>query len=356
MSSTNQVKIGVVGVGTISELHLNAYKNNPNVRIEAICDLNEERAKATAAKYGAPQAFSDYHRMFAEAGLDGVSICTWNNTHEPIAIAALQAGLHVLLEKPLSTTVEAALRIEEAVRSTGRKLQVGYVRRYDNNAQLVKQFADAGEFGEFYYAKASSIRRVGNPGGWFTDKERSGGGPVIDIGVHVVDLCWYLMGRPKPVSVSANTYRKLGNRANVKHMTSYKAADYDASRNTVEDMANAIIRFEGGASLLLEASFTLHAKENKTTISLFGDKGGVEIDPALAIVTEKHDTILNVTPQTDHPGFHLESAFQNEINHFVDCVRTGAEPISPVSDGVAVMKMLCGIYESAEKGEEIRLS
>jgi predicted dehydrogenase len=137
-------------------------------------------------------------------------------------------------------------------------------------------------------------------------------------------------------------------------MSSYRAADYDASRNSVEDMANAIIRFDNGASLLLEASFTLHAKENKTTINLFGDRGGVEIDPVLNFVTEKHDTVLNITPQTDHPGFHLDSAFQNEIDHFIDCILTGEPPISPVSDGVEIMKILCGIYESAAKGEEIR--
>jgi predicted dehydrogenase len=350
----DKVKIGIVGVGTISELHLNAYRNNKQVQIYAICDLNEERAMKTADHYGAVKTYTDYHKMFAEGEIDAVSICTWNNTHEPIAVAALQAGLDVLLEKPLSTTVEAALRIEEAVRSSGRMLQVGYVRRYDNNARLVKEFVEQGEFGELYYARASSIRRIGNPGGWFADAERSGGGPVIDIGVHVIDLCWYLMGRPKVKSISANTYSKLGNRANVKHLTSYRAADYDASRNTVEDMANAIIRFDNGASLLLEASFTLHAKENKTTINLFGDRGGVEIDPALSFVTEKNNTILNITPQTDHPGFHLDSAFQNEIDHFIDCILTGEQPISPVADGVEVMKMLCGIYESAAKGEEVR--
>ncbi|MFC4597095.1 Gfo/Idh/MocA family protein [Cohnella hongkongensis] len=349
-----KVRIGIVGVGTISELHLNAYRNNAKAAISAVCDLNAERARATAARYGASRVFTDYNEMFASGAVDAVSICTWNNMHEPIAVAALKAGVDVLLEKPLSTTVEEALRIQEAVAASGRKLMVGYVRRYDGNAQLVKQFADNGEFGGFYYAHASSLRRIGNPGGWFADKSRSGGGPVIDIGVHVIDLCWYLMGKPKVKSISANTYSRLGSRSNVRRLSSYRAADYEASRNTVEDMANAMIRFENGASLLLEASFTLHAKENQTTIRLHGDKGGVEIDPRLVLTTEKHDTILNALPQTDHPGFHLESAFQNEIDHFVDCVLNDREPLSPVSDGVEMMRILCGVYESADKGEEIR--
>lgn len=348
------LKIGIVGAGSISELHLNAYRNNPHVQIHAVCDLNETRAKLAADKYGATKIYTDYQQMFSEAGIDAVSICTWNHSHDFIAIAAVNAGIDVLLEKPLSTSVDAALKIEEAVNTSGQILQVGYVRRYDNNALLVKQFADLGEFGSFYYARASSIRRIGNPGGWFADKERSGGGPVIDIGVHVVDLCWYLMGRPKVKSISANTYNKLGNRANVKHLSSYHAADYAAASNSVEDMANALIRFENGASLLLDASFTLHAKENKTTIQLYGDKGGVEVDPELSFITEKHDTILNATPQTDHSGFHVDSAFQNEIDHFIDCVIHRTQPISPVADGVEIMRILCGIYESAAKGEEIR--
>lgn len=350
----SRIKIGIVGVGTISEMHLNAYLGNPDVQIHAICDLNIDRARAMAQRYGAAEAYADYREMFAASGIAAISICTWNNTHEPIAVAALQAGLDVLIEKPLCTTVEAALRMEAAVQETGRMLQIGYVRRFDNNARLVKRFADAGEFGSFYYGRASSIRRIGNPGGWFADKERSGGGPVIDIGVHVIDLLWYLMGRPEVASISANTYSKLGNRANVEHLSSYRAADYDASRNTVEDMANAVIRFENGTSILLEASFTLHAKENATSIGLFGDKGGVEIDPELLFVTEKLNTVLNTTPQTDHRGFHLDSAFQNEIDHFVECVKTGSQPISPVSDGVEMMKILCGIYESAAKGAEVR--
>jgi predicted dehydrogenase len=164
-----------------------------------------------------------------------------------------------------------------------------------------------------------------------------------------------MMGKPKVKSVSGNTYRKLGNRSNVQHLSFYKAADYDAAHNTVEDAANALIRFENGASLMVDVSFTLHAKMNEGSIRLYGEKGGFEIDPELVIVSEKYDTILNVQPQTDSSAFRVEAAFQGEIDHFIDCVRTGKQPISPVEDGVEMMKMLCGIYESAAKGEEVRL-
>jgi predicted dehydrogenase len=243
--------------------------------------------------------------------------------------------------------------VEDAVRKSGKVLQVGFVRRYASNTQTLKKFIDNGDLGEIYYAKASCLRRLGNPGGWFADKERSGGGPLIDLGVHVIDICWYLMGRPKVKSVSGNTYNRLGNRANVKNLSFYKAADYDAGQNTVEDLANALIRFENGASLLVDVSFTLHTKKDELRVSIHGDKGGAELEPELAIITEKHDTILNMTPQVDNLSFDFATGFQNEINHFVDSVFGRKATLSPVEDGVEMMKILCGIYESSEKGCEV---
>jgi predicted dehydrogenase len=350
----SKLHIGIIGAGSISDMHLQAYQKNDQAQIYAICDLNEERAQEKAEKYGAVRVYGDYRDLLADSAVDAVSICTWNNTHAEISIAALRAGKHVLVEKPLCLTVEEACRVQEAVRETGKVLLVGFVRRYDTNAQLMRRFIDNGDFGEIYYAKASSIRRLGNPGGWFADKERSGGGPLIDIGVHVIDLCWYLMGRPKVVSVSGNTYSKLGNRSHLKNLSFYKAADYDATLNSVEDMANAMIRFENGASLMVDVSFTLHAKQNETIVKLFGEKAGLELEPALAIVSEKYDTILNMVPQTDNKSLDVAAAFRNEVRHFIECCTTGKAPISPVEDGLEMMKILCGIYESAEKGQEIR--
>lgn len=350
-----KLKIAVIGAGSISDEHLKAYRNHPDVEIYAICDINEERARLKGAKYGASNIFSSYQELLADREIDAVSVCTWNVSHAEISIAALDAGKHVLVEKPLCKTVEEALLMQEAVKRSGKLLQVGFVRRYDANVQMLRSFLDKGEFGDIYYAKASSLRRLGNPGGWFADIERSGGGPLIDIGVHMIDLCWYLMGKPKVKSVSGNTYRKLGNRADIQHLSFYKAADWDPATNTVEDLANALIRFDNGASLMVDVSFSLHIKEDERSVKLYGDKGGFEIDPSLLMVTEKHNTILNIVPQVDHASLDVDSAFQNEINHFIDCVQTGQQPLSPVDDGVELMKILCGIYESAAKGVEVIL-
>ncbi|MBN2981695.1 MULTISPECIES: Gfo/Idh/MocA family protein [Cohnella] len=349
----SQIGIGVIGLGSISEMHLKSYRNNPDARLVAVCDLNEERAREKADKYGVPHVYTDYREMLKNPDIDAISVCTWNNTHALFAVAALDAGKHVLVEKPLCKTVEEALDIEAAVKRSGKQLQVGFVRRYGSNTQIVRSFMESGELGEIYYAKTSCIRRLGNPGGWFGDIQRSGGGPLIDVGVHVIDLCWYLMGRPKVKSISGNAYNKLGNRANVRNLNYYKAADYDAALNTVEDMANALIRFENGASLYVDVSFSLHAKKDELTVKLYGTKGGVELEPELTFVLEKENTILNAVPQINHLTFDFASGFQAEIDHFIAVCQGSKETLSPVEDGVEMMKILCGVYESARLGKEI---
>lgn len=348
-----RLKVGIIGTGGISDIHMSAYAANPEAELYAFCDLNEERATRKAEKYGVSRIYTDYNKMLADPELDAVSICTWNNGHAPIGIAAIKAGKHVLVEKPLCMTIEEALEVEKAVRASDRVLQVGFVRRYGNNTKIVKQFIESGDMGEIYYAKASCLRKIGNPGGWFADLERSGGGPLIDLGVHVIDLTWYLMGRPKVKSVSGNTYKKLGNRSNIQNLSYYKSSDYDPNRNDVEDLANALIRFENGASLLVDVSFTLHAKQDEIAVKVYGEKGGAELEPELLLVTEKHDTILNIHPQVDSLSFDFKSGFGNEINHFVNSCLGRTETLSPVEDGVEMMKILCGIYESAKLGREI---
>ncbi len=347
-----KLKIGVIGAGSLSESHLGAYKQNPNVEIFAICDLIEERAKAKAETYNIEHVYTDYHEMLQNPELDAISIVTWNNTHKEISVAALDAGKHVLCEKPLCMNHEEALEIKAATERSDKKFMVGYVRRHASNAVILKDFIDKGTLGEIYYAKASILRRLGNPGGWFSDKSRSGGGPLIDLGVHIIDLSWYLMGRPKVKSVSANTYSKLGNRSNVKSLAFYKAADY-SPENDVEDLANALIRFDNGSSLMVDVSFSLHLKNEQSSVAVFGDKGGAEVEPNLTIVHEANDIILNSSPQINHPSFNFPEGFQNEINHFVNCCLTGEEPIGGIDDGVEMMKILTAIYESAEKQQEI---
>ncbi|MEU7865143.1 Gfo/Idh/MocA family oxidoreductase, partial [Nonomuraea sp. NPDC049141] len=294
--------------------------------------------------------------LHAYTEIDAVSICTWNDSHAEIATAALDAGKHVLVEKPLSRTAGETEALVEAVERSGRHLEVGFVRRFGANAKVLKSFVDSGLLGDVYHARATNIRRLGNPGGWFADHKRSGGGPLIDIGVHVLDLCWYFMGTPRAVTVSAVTHARLGNRANVTSLSRYKVADYDPTRSDVEDFAAAFIRFDNGASLTLETSYSLHALEDRLEVAVFGERGGAELEPQLRIATEMHDTVLNVGPQIDHLSFDFAEGFANEIAHFVALCLGEAEQVAPVSHGTEIMRMLDGIYESARAGHEIRLS
>ncbi|GEN56159.1 oxidoreductase [Halolactibacillus alkaliphilus] len=349
------LNVGVVGVGSISQFHIDAYLNNPEVNLVAFCDINESRLKEKARKLGVSKTFTNYQDLLNDATIDAISICTWNNTHAEIAKQALLKGKHVLVEKPLSMDVATAEELVDVQKQSGKVLQVGFVRRHAEKSKVVKSFVDNGGFGDFYYAKASYLRRLGNPGGWFSDINKSGGGPLIDLGVHMVDLCWYLMGKPKPISVTGNTYKRLGNRSHIKNLSFYQASDYDPNVNDVEDLANALIRFENGASMFLETSFTLHASKDETKVTLFGDKGGVEVEPDLTFVTEENNTILNTVPQIDQDINDFGRNFQNQINHFVDCCLHGKENIAPVQDGVAVMKILKAIYQSAEENREIYL-
>jgi predicted dehydrogenase len=350
-----RVRIGVIGTGSIAQFHLDAYAKNPEVELVAVSDLNLDRARAAAEKFGARRAYGDPNELLADPEIDAVSICTWNDSHALWAIAAITAGKHVLVEKPMSRTYEEASALQQAAEASDRILQVGFVRRHSPNAMVLKTFIDNGDLGQIYYAKASVIRRAGNPGGWFADKTISGGGPLIDVGVHVVDLCWYLMGSPKAVAVSANLYRHLGNRSHITTMPRYLVSDYDPTTNTVEDMVNALVRFENGASMLVEASYSLHATKDSIGVSVYGDEGGADLEPELQVATERYGSVVNLIPQISSPTFELEPAFANEIANFVDTIRGKAQSIAPVSHGAEITKILESIYASAEAGREILL-
>ena len=208
----DKLKVGIIGTGGISECHVSGYKELENVEIYAMCDINEERVKEKTEKHGVERVFTDYNEMLDKCELDAVSVCTWNNSHAPISIAALKKGVNVLCEKPMAMNAGEALEMKQAAEDSGKLLMIGFVRRHGNDCAILKDFIEAGDLGDIYYTKANYIRRNGNPGGWFSDKSRSGGGPLIDLGVHVIDLVRYLSGNPKPVSVYGAVYNKLGNR------------------------------------------------------------------------------------------------------------------------------------------------
>lgn len=352
-----KIKVGVIGTGGISNEHIRAYLRNEHVELYALCDIKEERVKSMAQKYGVPaeRAFTDMADLLALPEIDAVSVCTWNSAHAPCTIAALKAGKYVLCEKPMALNANEALEMQQAAERAGKLLQIGFVRRFGNDCATVKDFIDAGDFGALYYARATYLRRNGCPGGWFGDQSRSGGGPLIDLGVHVIDLVRFLMGNPKPVSVYGATFQKLFNRPQIKKQGGYAAADQsDHDPFDVEDLATAMIRFDNGAVLQVEAAFSLNTEKDSGAIELFGTKAGAKLDPQVHLYSEMNGYLVNVGFDND-TSLSFDGLFANEIDHFVDCVRGQAECITPAADGVILMRLLDAIYESGRTGHEVVL-
>ncbi|MEQ2129724.1 Gfo/Idh/MocA family oxidoreductase [Caldanaerobacter subterraneus KAk] len=349
-----KTKIAIIGNGSISHVHMAAYKKLSNVEVVANCDINEERAKEFSQKYDIPRYYTDYNEMFKKEKLDGVSICTWNNVHAPATIAALKAGANVLCEKPLALNAKEAEEMVRVSKETGKLLMVGFVRRFGVNTEVLKQKIDKGDLGKIYYAKTGVLRRVGNPGGWFSDKKRSGGGPLIDLGVHMIDLARYLMGKPKAVSVMGSSYDLVGPRSNIKGIQIYKSVDY-SDYNDVEDFAVGFIKFDNGATLVVETSWAQHIKKDKIYLEIYGSKAGASLEPELEIYTEQNDYLVDEKPVIDPQFFDFQAMFDREIQHFIDCIENGTPCISPAEDGLELMKILDAIYKSAETGHEVSI-
>ena len=350
------LRIGVIGTGNIAETHLQAYKKNPDAEIYALCDLDEPLLKKRGEQFGVQRLFTNYADLLKLPEIDAVSVCTWNSQHAPVTIAALEAGKHVLCEKPMATSAAEAEMMLKTARKSGKLLMIGFVRRFGNDCDVLKEFIDRGDLGEIYYVKASYLRRHGNPGGWFGDKTRSGGGPLIDLGVHVIDLTRYLMGNPDPVSVYGATFRKLLDRKNLKTRPGYLSAgatDHDVC--DVEDLASAMIRYDNGAVVTVEASFSLNLQKPTGSIELFGTKAGARLDPSLELYSEWNGHMTNISLETP-TALSFSGLFENEINHFVRCVSEGIPCRNPAEDGVTLMRILDAVYESARTGHEVVFS
>ncbi|NMA84566.1 MAG: Gfo/Idh/MocA family oxidoreductase [Epulopiscium sp.] len=347
-----KIKVGIIGAGSISHMHTTSYKKLDNVEVIAVCDIDEERAKAYAEQYNIPQVFTDHHEMLKLEELDAVSVTTWNNGHAPLSIDALKAGKHVLCEKPLAMNAKQAEEMVQVAKESGKLLMVGFVRRFGENTKILKEAIEQEQLGDVYYAKTGCIRRWGNPGGWFSDFERSGGGPVIDLGVHMIDLVRYLNGKPKAISVTASTFNKLGMKPEMKGIGKYYSADY-STHNDVEDGATALIKFDNGLTLFFETSWVMHVKQDELYLQLYGDKAGAQMEPTIEFYGEQNNYFTSTTPLVDPNTYGFESNFNREIAHFIDCLVNDTPCLNPAEDGLELMKILDAIYESAKTGREV---
>ncbi|MBE6594926.1 MAG: Gfo/Idh/MocA family oxidoreductase [Ruminococcaceae bacterium] len=353
-----KIKIAVVGVGSISGMHIKSYLANESVEVYAFCDINEKRLKYQGERYGVTRLYTDEAEMLAALPeIDAVSVCTWNSAHAPCTIMALNAGKHVLCEKPMATNVEDAEAMLAAAKKNGKLLMIGFVRRFGQDADTVMDLIEAGSLGEIYYAKAQNIRRNGAPGGWFGDKSRSGGGPLIDLGVHSIDLVRYLLGKPRAVSVYGSTFTKLGNRSDLKVKKSYTSVSSKGTADVYdcEDLATAMVRFDNGTVLSVEMSFSLNVGKTENSIQLFGVESGVHMESEVQVFGQMNG-YLSDTSLGKSTGLDVDEAFRREIDHFVACLCDEQTVCrAPAEDGVELMRILTAIYQSAECGHEVTL-
>jgi predicted dehydrogenase len=349
------VRIGVIGAGTVSKHHMEAYAKLKDVKVEVVCDLNEERARKAASTYSISRAVTD-HRQLLNEKLDAVSICTWNNTHASLTIDCLRAGVNVICEKPPAMNTSQAVDMLNESKKSKKLLMIGFTKRFTSKLIAVKKLVDDGVLGNIYSARAAFLRRAGNPGGWFADIKRSGGGPLIDLGVHNIDQARFLMGKPKVKTVSAVTYSKLGLRGNITEPARWLSADFNPKTpSTVEDQTTAFIRFDNGASLAVDVSYSQHRDtDEQVYLDLYGDKAGVSLEPKLVISSESNDCLTDTFPWVAEDVY--QKPFDRELSHFIDCVRDGATCLNPPEDGVEIMRILDGIYESARLNREVQIS
>ena len=355
---TKIIKAGVVGCGGIANgKHFPAIKKNGKIELVAFCDLIKERAEKAKEEYGTPDArvYTDYTELVKE-DVDVVYVLTPNNAHAPVSIAAMKAGKHVMCEKPMAKTYAEAKEMVKTAKETGKILTIGYQNRYRADSQYLKSACEADELGEIYYAKAHAIRRRAVPTwGVFIDEEKQGGGPLIDIGTHALDLTLWMMNNYEPASVTGSTYRKLADQT----QTGNAWGDWDPKKFTVEDSAFGFIKMKNGATIVLEASWALNSLDvDEAKTSLCGTKAGADMKDGLRINRVHHGRQCVEKPDLGAGGVAFydgteEKPADIEAEVFYNAVAKGTPLTVEPEQALVVTQLLEAIYESAKTGKTI---
>jgi len=343
-------RVGFIGAGGIAHTHAKYYKGIDGVEMVAAADVSEKSLEKFKKEFPSVQTFTDYKEMLSKGPeLDAVSICTPNGLHAENSITASNAGLHVLCEKPMAMNAKEGQAMIDAAKKAKKELIVAFQYRFQSNSRMIRKQVDAGVFGKIMYARAQALRRRGIPNwGVFGRKELQGGGPMIDIGVHILECTHYMMGAPRPIAATGNTWTWFGNKpSDVVSMW----PNWDYKTYNVEDMAVGMIRFDNGAMLTIEASFVAHIEKDIWNTTLFGEKAGCNWD-ANQIFKDDNGYMTNANVAyvgKQDPEFH----FQEKIKHFVGVCKGERPNDCPAEHGLMVQKMLDGVYESAKKGKEV---
>ena len=354
----DKVRIGIIGCGGIANgKHMPSLKKQPNAEMVAFCDIIEERAQKALKEFGAEGAkcYTDYKELLKDETIDIVHVCTPNREHSFITVDALEAGKHVMCEKPMAINGEEAQKMLDAARRTGKKLTIGYQNRYRPDSWYLKRACEADELGEIYYAKAHAVRRRGVPTwGVFIDEYEQGGGPLIDIGTHALDLTLWMMNNYQPKLVVGSVFKKLGGQKECGNTW----GDWDAEKITVEDSAFGFIVMKNGATVSLESSWALNMLDTREACTLLcGTNAGIDMNNGVRINGVRGGKLYELHPALDGKGVDFydasgeEAPADREARLWIDAVINDKTPVVTPEQAYCVSRILNGIYESAKTGE-----
>ena len=355
----DKVRIGIIGCGGIANnKHMPALHRLPDVELVAFCDIIVERAEKAAKEYGIEGAkvYEDYKELLKDETIDVVHVLTPNREHSFITVDALEAGKHVMCEKPMAINTEEAQKMLDAAKRTGKKLTIGYQNRYRPDSWYLKRACDNGDLGEIYYAKAHAIRRRAVPTwGVFLNEEEQGGGPLIDIGTHALDLTLWTMNNYEPKMVVGSVYKKLGDQRE----SGNAWGDWDPEEFTVEDSAFGYIVMKDGATIVLESSWALNSLDvDEAKTSLCGTKAGADMKGGLRInkVQYGKQVVENVNLEAGGVAFFDGGAAEPqdiEARMWINAVKNDTDVVVKPEQAIVVTKILEAIYQSAREGKPV---
>ena len=348
-----KLKVGIIGAGAISRDHCRGVTRHPDAEMAAVADLSEKRASALQQEFGMARAYTRWRDLVRDRELDAVVVALPNALHAPVAIAALQAGKHVLLEKPFALSLAQAQAVVAEAKKARKVLMLGMNQRYTRDAQTVKTLVGRGDLGDIYHGKAVWLRRSGTPkfGTWFSRKKESGGGCLLDIGVHLLDLCLFLMDQWKPAAVSGKTYGNFGRRAIGEG--DWGHSDRGAFVFDVDDFATALIKFPEGQTVTLDVSWVMHQESaSRMNVELYGTEAGACVYPAKLLRFGANKGEYEVVSPQNVP-IAMEHCCR-QMN-WVDAVLKRDKPLCTLEQALVVQRVLDAVYESSETGREVRL-
>jgi predicted dehydrogenase len=331
------LRIGLIGVGAAAQVsHIPVLKRMEDLELVALCDRDGEKAARVAQKFQIPRSTNRLDDLLADDTIDAIDICTPNFLHAPMASAALEAGKHVLCERPLARSAEEARQMVKAARKADRLLMCSVAHRFRADAQLLRRFVDKGDLGPIFHVKAGwlRLRTQWDSDEWRRQKRESGGGVVLDLGFQMLDLALWVLGNPKAKSVTASVHRQ--------------------KKGEVEDSATAFLRLDSGATLTLELTWGLLMEKDFAYLNLFGAGGAALLNP-FRVHKGMHGTLVNVTPTLDTQRNQYKQSVEAQLAHFADALRKGQKPMGEAEEILPVMELMDAIYRSAEQGKEVTL-